>query len=96
MNDPLAWKQHAACRGMDTNIFFPERGGNTKRAKAICAKCPVRQECEDYADPEKFGIWGGLAEIERRHKWAGQHRPTRPSYEDLFPWVPFQHHNYES
>ena len=87
----VAWQEHAACRGMDTRLFFPERGGNTKRPKKICAGCEVRGICEEYGDPEKFGIWGGLTEIERRNKWAGTLRPTRPSYENLFPWL--EHRN---
>lgn len=49
-------------------LFFPSQGGDTKRGKAICADCPVRQECADYAieHRELFGIWGGLSERERR------------------------------
>ena len=54
--------------GADADLFFPERGASTRRAKAICDGCPVRGECLDYAlaHGEKFGIWGGLSERERR------------------------------
>lgn len=72
--DPPAWREHGACRGVDPNIFFPERGESCVEAKAICAGCPVRGECLDYALDlgEKFGIWGGTSERERRRM-----RPTR-------------------
>ena len=63
-----AWHQHGACRGADPNLFFPARGESVKEAKAVCARCPVRAECLEYAltNQEKFGIWGGLSERERR------------------------------
>jgi WhiB family redox-sensing transcriptional regulator len=63
------WQIHASCRNIEnSNIFFPERGSSTKEPKAICAICPVREECLDYAlmNGEKFGIWGGMSERERR------------------------------
>lgn len=61
--------QHSgACNGVDPNLFFPERGASTKEAKAVCRDCVVREDCLDYAivKGEKFGIWGGLSERERR------------------------------
>jgi len=63
-----AWHQHGACRGADPNLFFPARGESVKEAKAVCARCPVRAECLEYAltNQEKFGVWGGLSERERR------------------------------
>ena len=63
-----AWHQHGACRGADPNLFFPERGESVKEAKAVCARCPVRAECLEYAleQPGEIGIWGGLSERERR------------------------------
>ena len=60
------WRDRAACRDADTNLFFPpEEGGKAqaRKAKAICAGCPVRAECLESA--EEFGIWGGTAERER-------------------------------
>jgi WhiB family redox-sensing transcriptional regulator len=70
------WQWRAACRGEDTSLFFPpshleerdERKGRERRAKAVCATCPVRVECLEYAIRihETHGIWGGLSEIERR------------------------------
>lgn len=57
----LTWMDHAACRGVDTRVFFAEPGGSTQQAKAICATCPVRAECRDYAVVigATVGIWGG-------------------------------------
>lgn len=62
------WLQHAACKGLSTDIFFPGRADPDAQAKKICRTCPVRAECLTYAmtHGEMFGIWGGLAERERR------------------------------
>ena len=62
------WRKHAACRGLDPELFHPERGEVTDQAKHVCFGCPVRDECLTYALThfEKFGIWGGLSERERR------------------------------
>lgn len=62
------WRDRALCAHTDPEAFFPEKGGSTREAKKICATCPVRDECLDYAlkHDEKFGIWGGLSERERR------------------------------
>ncbi|MBN9325765.1 MAG: WhiB family transcriptional regulator, partial [Cellulomonas sp.] len=48
--------------------FFPEKGGSTREAKKVCTQCEVRAECLEYAlaNDERFGIWGGLSERERR------------------------------
>jgi WhiB family redox-sensing transcriptional regulator len=66
--DQLAWQDQANCKGANADLFFPERGASTRSAKAICRECTVRQECLDFAieTGEKFGIWGGLSERERR------------------------------
>jgi len=65
---PLAWQQHALCAQTDPEAFFPEKGGSTRDAKRVCGVCPVREECLQYAmdNDERFGIWGGLSERERR------------------------------
>lgn len=64
-----SWKDHAACREHDTALFFPERGASVARAKAICAECPVREQCLEYSlnIPNVVGIWGGLSGRERRN-----------------------------
>jgi WhiB family redox-sensing transcriptional regulator len=62
------WQSRANCMGVDPDLFFPERGASTREAKAVCRGCVVREDCLDYAlaNGEKFGIWGGLSERERR------------------------------
>jgi WhiB family transcriptional regulator, redox-sensing transcriptional regulator len=67
----LRWMEQGACRGMDGAIFFPERGdvkGHGAIAKRVCAICPVRQRCLDFAlaRHERHGIWGGADAQERR------------------------------
>ncbi|NQW68122.1 MAG: WhiB family transcriptional regulator [Acidimicrobiaceae bacterium] len=66
--DDRAWQDQANCLGVDPDLFFPERGASTREAKEVCRGCEVRQQCLDYAlaNGEKFGIWGGLSERERR------------------------------
>ena len=67
-SDPLAWQEDALCSQTDPEAFFPEKGGSTRDAKRICAQCTVKSECLEYAlkNDERFGIWGGLSERERR------------------------------
>lgn len=66
--DLLAWQTDALCAQTDPEAFFPEKGGSTRDAKKICTSCDVRSQCLDYAlqNDERFGIWGGLSERERR------------------------------
>jgi WhiB family redox-sensing transcriptional regulator len=67
-DDPLAWQTDSLCAQTDPEAFFPEKGGSTRDAKKICASCEVRAQCLEYAlkNDERFGIWGGLSERERR------------------------------
>lgn len=70
------WQWRAACRGEDASIFFAPNTGETtqekaireRQAKSLCAVCPVRVECLEYAirTREPHGVWGGLNEAERR------------------------------
>ena len=62
------WQERALCAQTDPEAFFPEKGGSTREAKRICLGCEVKDECLDYAlaHDERFGIWGGLSERERR------------------------------
>ncbi len=64
----LSWQRLANCLGLDPDVFFPERGASTREAKEVCRGCVVRSECLDFAvdNGERFGIWGGLSERERR------------------------------
>ena len=63
-----SWQERSLCAQTDPEAFFPEKGGSTREAKKVCIGCEVRPECLDYAlaNDERFGIWGGLSERERR------------------------------
>jgi WhiB family redox-sensing transcriptional regulator len=65
-----AWLDDANCKGMDPNLFFPERGDSftVRAAKAVCHACKVEHECLEYAldTHERFGILGGESERQRR------------------------------
>ncbi|PWH05145.1 transcription factor WhiB [Brachybacterium endophyticum] len=64
----VSWQERALCAQTDPEAFFPEKGGSTREAKKVCVSCEVRAECLEYAleNDERFGIWGGLSERERR------------------------------
>jgi WhiB family redox-sensing transcriptional regulator len=77
------WREHAACRDEDPELFFPlsEMGPGARQAdeaKAVCARCPVREQCLEYAldNGLDHGIFGGLTESERRRLRRGA-RPSR-------------------
>lgn len=66
-----SWTLDAACRGMDTNLFFPDRGTSKKTinaVKQICNQCVVNEQCLDYAieTNQRIGFWGGKSDKERR------------------------------
>jgi WhiB family redox-sensing transcriptional regulator len=76
-----SWQARANCMGVDPDLFFPERGASTREAKEVCRGCVVQDDCLEYAiaNGEKFGIWGGLSERERRRvrrQRTLQRRPT--------------------
>lgn len=63
------WQAHAACRGLDPDLFFPAPGESPAAAQAVCATCSVRTQCATAATfdrAERHGVWGGLTERERR------------------------------
>ena len=64
----LVWRQRAACRGVDPDVFYPATDEEAEAAKAICGQCSVRQACLEYAlsNRERDGVWGGCTERERR------------------------------
>lgn len=64
----LDWSKRAACLNMDTDLFYPDKGRSTRMAKAVCRRCPVTAQCLEWAleHNERFGVWGGLSEPERR------------------------------
>lgn len=66
--EPEPWTEAALCAQTDPEAFFPDKGGSTRDAKAVCRRCDVRDECLAFAlrHDERFGIWGGLSERERR------------------------------
>jgi WhiB family redox-sensing transcriptional regulator len=73
----LSWRQRAACKGVDPDIFYPASDEEAEEAKAICATCPVREACLEYAlaNRERDGVWGGATERERR-RMIRQRRKT--------------------
>ena len=73
----LSWRQRAACRGIDPNVFYPPSEEEAEEAKSICAACPVREACLEYAlaNRERDGVWGGATERERR-RLVRQRRKT--------------------
>ena len=64
----VTWQNKALCSQTDPEAFFPEKGGSTRDAKRVCAQCEVREQCLKWAidHDERFGIWGGMSERERR------------------------------
>jgi WhiB family redox-sensing transcriptional regulator len=66
--DEMSWQERALCAQTDPESFFPEKGGSTREAKKVCTGCDVKGDCLEYAlaHDERFGIWGGLSERERR------------------------------
>lgn len=66
------WMEHAACRGLDPEFFYPKKGESTTEAREVCLSCPVRVQCELAGREEFYGMWGGLSELDRRrqrHLW---------------------------
>lgn len=63
---PPEWTADALCAHVDPDLWFPEKGGPTKQAKQVCARCPVIAECLGCGMNERYGVYGGLSERERR------------------------------
>ncbi|MFI9829040.1 MAG: WhiB family transcriptional regulator [Streptomyces sp.] len=81
------WRNHAACRHEDPDLFFPI--GNTgpalvqtEQAKAVCHRCPVREQCLEWAmeSGQAIGVWGGTSEAERRSLQRRRARAGRSSH----------------
>ncbi|MGL5441656.1 MAG: WhiB family transcriptional regulator [[Mycobacterium] stephanolepidis] len=62
------WRATGVCAQVGGDTWFPDRGGSTSDAKRVCRGCPVKGECLEWAlvNDERFGVWGGLSERERR------------------------------
>ncbi|WKZ82239.1 MAG: WhiB family transcriptional regulator [Acidimicrobiia bacterium] len=75
----LSWQAGANCTGANADLFFPERGASTRVAKSICRECSVKEACLEFAitTGEKFGIWGGMSERERRRVRRERHIAAR-------------------
>lgn len=71
----MTWQDNAECSTVDPELWFPEKGGSPSVAKFICADCPVRTQCLEYAveNSINYGIWGGLSVKERRPLRRGIH-----------------------
>jgi WhiB family transcriptional regulator, redox-sensing transcriptional regulator len=72
-NGRTNWRDEAACRSTDPELFFPVGNGSPAlrqigRAKQVCARCPVRTPCLEWAleTGQQAGVWGGTSEDERR------------------------------
>lgn len=78
MNAP-SWRLSAACRGMDPEMFYPQRGDSTAAPKSVCRGCLVSEECLEFAldNGEKFGVWGGKSERQRRRMRGERYRALK-------------------
>ncbi|MDZ7733976.1 MAG: WhiB family transcriptional regulator [Acidimicrobiia bacterium] len=63
-----AWHAHAACRGHGTALFFATNRADADEARRICQTCPVLEECREAGAGERFGVWGGETDRERRER----------------------------
>jgi WhiB family redox-sensing transcriptional regulator len=74
----IEWMSDALCATTAPDAFFPEGNESAAIAKAICARCPVKQKCLDYAvaTRENEGVWGGLTPPERRKLWISNPVPV--------------------
>ena len=68
--DPNEWRQDAACRDLDTAIFFPETEEEFAAALADCAASTVRDSCLEFAlvTRQDDGVWGGMTETDRKRR----------------------------
>ena len=75
----LEWMDRALCAQTDPEVFFPDKGGSARLARLICRRCEVRLECLAHAlaAGERYGVWGGLSERERRRAAGGREEVAR-------------------
>ena len=92
----LDWRRYAACRTVDPELFYPTaqsgpaHQAQVAEAKAVCARCPVREQCLSWAIEDlPHGVAGGLTETERSHRrGAGQQRVCRVGRRPALPARP--------
>lgn len=79
VNTNEEWRANASCKDLPKNLFHPVGQADTSYAMAVCTRCPVKEECLQYAQDNKidFGIWGGVTEEERSR------RPRRKAANDV-------------
>jgi WhiB family redox-sensing transcriptional regulator len=73
------WRAQARCRDYDPEVFYPfgtELQAKSAEAIHVCHQCPVEIECRNWAltHGERFGVWGGMSEIDREEFWTGHRR----------------------
>jgi len=85
---PPEWVRLALCAQTDPEAFYPEVGATVEPARRICAACPVRSECRDHAlaTGERWGVWGGLSENDRRRLRRQARRTGTPATELAAEW----------
>jgi WhiB family redox-sensing transcriptional regulator len=68
MDDDMGWMEQGLCRDRAPATFFPSDGVGVDVARKICATCPVKDDCLEYALENRIdhGVWGGCSERERR------------------------------
>jgi WhiB family transcriptional regulator, redox-sensing transcriptional regulator len=62
----MRWQDEALCAEIGGDLWFPDKGESTTGAKFVCRRCPVRVPCAEAGRDERFGIWGGTSEIQRK------------------------------
>lgn len=77
---PPAWVADALCTQVDPELFFPTRGRQGRATRRVCAGCPVRVECAEYAigRSELDGVWGGLSPKQRKAARRARRRAPAP------------------
>lgn len=68
VSEPTSWVDRARCRGLDPEQFFERGLARARPAIQVCQRCPVKEQCLQYAldNDIDFGVWGGLTERQRR------------------------------
>jgi len=77
----LDWRLLGTCRQVDPELWYPDKGASVKDPKRVCRSCPVRDQCLEYAmdHDERYGVWGGLSERERRRLRRTRMAGARPA-----------------